>query len=230
MARRWKHAERLTGLSYCGGQSCHRKGVRARRWHNTIAFLPISAVKVFEKLPKAAYFVSQSRAHAQRTPSPYRRGPHLPARRLGEGRDRPGAADGFDGRVERRHAASQSRVAPDRAVFRHQCLAIGGGPEFQATGATTLAHARRRHGRPARGNGIADGNPCGASGRRARASADALRRAGSHLRALLCSPGGRMVAGAFDRRADRPRRRRDRRVRHPRRALCSARSIWTRRT
>ena len=96
---------------------------------------------------------------------------------------------------------------------------LAAGPSFWPPGAAAVANAGRHCPRHARGNGIADREPCGASGCRARASADALRPAGSHLGALLRSPGSRAVAGASDRGADRPRHSRDRRVRYPRRAV-----------
>src|SRR6202020_2552566 len=55
-----------------------------------------------------------------------------------------------------------------------------------------LAGVVARH---ACGNGIADWQPRRASGRRAWTTADALRRARPHVRALLRIPSGRMVAG-----------------------------------
>src|SRR5277367_950786 len=90
-ARRKGQAEQPTGCPVAAARRVTGGlfGSSAGGGINTIAFLPISAAKRFDKLPKAVDFVSQSGAHARRTPSPPRRNLHLPARRLCEGRDRP---------------------------------------------------------------------------------------------------------------------------------------------
>jgi uncharacterized protein len=45
--------------------------------------------------------------------------------------DRARAADRLDGLADSRDGASKNCLAADRAVLRHECLAIGGGPDFR---------------------------------------------------------------------------------------------------